>query len=79
MKAELLRLGTSDLIKGFLLSIITVVLTSLLSSLELGTIPTDFAFWRTEAILGLSAGISYLVKNLLTNSKDEFLKKENKG
>jgi hypothetical protein len=40
-----------------------------------GTIP-DVAMWKATGSVFIGAAGTYLVKNLLTNSNDEFLKKE---
>lgn len=70
------QLKSNDLLKGFITAMITVIVTSLYSSIQSGTIPTDWLFWKTQLMLGLGAGLSYLIKNFLTNSDDKFLKKE---
>jgi hypothetical protein len=76
MQAKLFALVPKDFLKGIITAILTVIVTSVTASLEAGVIPTSPAFWKTQAIIGLSAGGAYLLKNLATNSKDEFLKKE---
>lgn len=76
MKSGLFKLASNDLIKGFIVTVITSVLTGALTILNAGTFPTDLASWKTTLIAGLAAGISYLLKNFLTNGNDEFLKKE---
>lgn len=77
MKATgLFSLGMKDVIKGFLVTILTSVLSSVVAILNAGTIPTDLASWKPTLIAGISAGLAYIAKNFLTNSNDEFLKKE---
>lgn len=76
LKSQFLKLTKHDLVKGFLMAALTVIVTSLISVLETGIFPTDWIFWKTKIILGLSAGCAYLLKNWLTNSDDKFLKKE---
>ena len=77
MKNKLYQLGTNDLIKGFIVAVLTVVLTGALTSLQAGVLP-DLATVKTLIVTGLGAGVAYILKNLLTNSEDQFLKKEPK-
>lgn len=79
MKNELFKLAPKDAVKGLILSVLTVIVTSVTASLNVGTIPTTKEFWVTQLTLGLSAGGAYLLKNFLTNSDDQFLKKEAKA
>lgn len=71
-----LTLSPKDIFKGFILATITAIITSLYAIINTGTFPTDWATWKTILLIALSAGISYLLKNFATNSKDKFLKKE---
>ena len=72
MKSDFFKLDLKDLSRGLLLVIMTAFLTGILTILE-----GDLIFsWETiKPILftSLAAGISYILKNLLTNSKDMFL------
>ena len=77
MKTKLYQLGKNDLIKGFIVAVLTVVLTGSLTSLQAGVLP-DLATVKTLIVTGLGAGVAYILKNLLTNSEDKFLKKEPK-
>lgn len=77
MKTKLYQLGKNDLIKGFIVAVLTVVLTGSLTSLQAGILP-DIATIKALSITGLGAGVAYILKNLLTNSEDQFLKKEPK-
>lgn len=76
IKSEFMKVSKSDLVKGSITAMITIILTALYNSLEAGQFPTDIHFWVVELKLGLGAGISYVLKNWITNSKDQFLKKE---
>ena len=73
----LFSIGMSDLIKGLIVTIITASLTMLGTSIESGSLPLDWMAWKPIALSGCGAGIAYLLKNILTNSKDQFMKKEN--
>jgi len=76
MKSTFLNLKNNDLVKGAIIAGITVILTTVTSSLEKGSFPTDMEFWKGELVAGLMAMGVYLSKNLLSNSNDQFLKKE---
>ena len=71
------QLGKNDIIKGFIVATLTVILTGSLTSLQNGVLP-DINTIKTLCITGLGAGVAYILKNLLTNSEDQFLKKEPK-
>lgn len=77
---NLAKFGTligTDLVKGFFVAVVTVVLTAIVPLLQGGAFPT-LGQLKTMGLAGLAAGIAYLIKNLLTNSKDELLKPEPK-
>jgi VIT1/CCC1 family predicted Fe2+/Mn2+ transporter len=75
MKSSFLNLNTQDLVKGFVVAFLSAALTGLITTLDSGTLPT-LAELKQAGIVGLTAGLSYLLKNLLTNSQDELMKKE---
>ena len=71
MKSKLFRLGWRDLLKGGYVAIITAGLTSLAQMFS--------AHAFSWADLGYAVGAAtaaYLVKNLITNSEDKILKRE---
>jgi hypothetical protein len=70
-------LNLTDIIKGFVVAVITAVLTAVIPLLQSGTFPT-LAQLKTMGLAGLAAGIAYLIKNMLTNSNDELFKTEPK-
>ena len=76
MKSTFLKLQNNDLFKGFIIAVLTVVVMAVKDSFELGVFPTDLEFWKAELMKGVSAGLIYLSKNLLSNSDDKFLKGE---
>lgn len=75
---QFFTLGLRDIAKGFLVAMLTAIITGLGTVLQNGTIPTETEL-KNLVLIGLSAGIAYLGKNLLTNSNDQFLKKEPKN
>jgi hypothetical protein len=77
---NLAKFGTliwSDVVKGFFTAALTTVLLAVVPLLQNGKFP-DLAQLKVFALSGLAAGIAYIIKNLLTNSKDELLKTEPK-
>ena len=75
-KSKLFKLDFNDLLKGVLVAFITALLTSLLQVLQSGGLPNMDAL-KVMGITSITAAVAYLVKNLLTNSKDDFGVKEN--
>jgi hypothetical protein len=65
----------ADILKGFLLAAITAVITGIYQAIQTGGLPS-MADLQTIGIVALGAGLSYLIKNLLTNSDGTPLKKE---
>ena len=75
MKGKFLSLSLQDLLRGAAIAVGTSVLVTIEPILNMGTIP-DIPTLKKTAIVGISAGIVYLFKNLFTNSKDQFGKPE---
>ena len=75
MRSKFLNIDYKDLAKGFVTSFFTAVLTAIVVVINTGTIPTNLEFIGILKIAFLS-GIAYLIKNLFTNSEDDFLTKE---
>lgn len=75
MKSTFLTLNVRDLVNGLIVTVLAAVLTIVQTTVEAGSLNFD---WQLIAKAGLTAAISYLIKNLLTNSSGTFLKKEAK-
>ena len=73
--SKFLNLDVKDAINGFVVAFLSASLTGLITILDSGTLP-DLAELKKAGIIGLTAGLSYLLKNILTNSNGELLKKE---
>lgn len=73
--SEYLNLNGKDLFKGLIVAVITVILGGLQTILSAGAMPTADQ-WMEIAKMAGAAIISYLLKNLFTNSKDEPFKAE---
>jgi hypothetical protein len=74
-KSAFLSLDAKDAVKGFVVAALTSIGMAIVPVLQAGGLPT-LAQLKVAGIAGLAAGISYLVKNLFTNSKDEIGKPE---
>ena len=77
-KSEYGKLNLKDLLRGALLAALMTVVSALITALEHESILVLLEFAKIKIILisGLSAGSLYMLKNLVTNSKDEALKNE---
>lgn len=76
-EAKLFALKYKDLAKGFVVAILTVVMTGAMTGLT--SVPPHFPTMpEIQALLltGLGAGIAYLTKNFFSNSDGQMLKKE---
>ena len=73
--SNFLNLNIDDLVKGFIVAFLSAALTGIVSTLDSGVLPT-LAELKSAGVVGLTAGLSYLLKNLLTNSQGEILKKD---
>ena len=75
-ESKFLSIKIKDLIKGFITAMLMAIVTGIYTSIEQGTFPPDASGWKAMAITGFGAGLAYILKNLLTNSNDQFMKKE---
>lgn len=75
MKSKFLSLDLKDAVNGFVVAFLTASLTGIISILDSGVMPNGVEL-RKAAIIGLTAGLSYLLKNLVTNSQGELVKSE---
>lgn len=73
--SALFTLNLRDALNGFLVAFLTAFLSAVVSSLNTGLFPalTDL---KAFAMIGITAGVSYITKNLFSNSKGELLKKD---
>ncbi len=73
--SDFLKLNSKDLLKGMIVAMLAVVCASLSVILDAGTLPTTEEWFSIAKVAG-TAAVSYLLKNLFTNSKDEAFKGE---
>ena len=73
--SEFMKLNGQDFIKGIIVAALVAVLGSLQTILEAGHLPTG-AEWLNIGKMAGAAIISYLLKNLFTNSQGQIAKPE---
>ncbi len=73
--SNFLNLDLQDLTKGFVVAFLSAALTGIVAILETSQLPQGSDL-KAAAIVGLTAGLSYLLKNVLTNSQGQMLKKD---
>ena len=66
-RSGFLKLNARDLFRGALIAIASPIMFSVAASLQAGCLP-GLADLRLIFGVGLSAGLTYLIKNLVTNS-----------
>lgn len=71
--SNFMSLNGKDLLKGLVIAALVVVLGNLETILSAGKLPTADQ-WASIAKMAGAAVISYLVKNLFTNSQDQLFK-----
>lgn len=71
--SEFLKLNGKDLFKGMIVAALAVITGSLSVILDAGALPTGAEWLQIAKVAGTTA-VSYLLKNLFTNSNDELLK-----
>ena len=78
-KSGLFKLNWADFGKGLIVAVITAVLTFLYEQVAQGGVDVfSGALWVQVGSVALAALLSYVLKNLFTNSAGEFLKAEPK-
>ncbi len=73
--SQFFNLNLKDLIKGAIVAIISAIVTAIIPVIDSGSLPTMEQL-KAAGWMALTAGVSYLLKNLFTNSNDSFLKGE---
>ena len=73
MKSSIFTLNKLDFVKGLVIAVLTSVITIIYDTVQIGSLTFD---WKAIYTAAASAALAYILKNLLTNSNDEFLKKD---
>lgn len=77
MRSKFLALNLKDFFKGLIVAILTAVITFVYSALEAGTL-FEAGVLKKIGLIALATLLSYLLKNLFTNSQGEVLTVEPK-
>jgi hypothetical protein len=75
MRSKFLRLNTRDFIKSIIIIVICTLITGVYQLIASGGV-INWITIKPVVIAAVGAGISYLTKNLLSNSTGDFLKSE---
>ena len=70
----LFTLNLRDAINGFVIAFLTAFLSAVVVALNTGLFPS-LVDLKAFGMLGITAGVSYITKNLFSNNKGELLKK----
>ena len=75
-KANLFNLNWRDVLKGLIMAFISAVVTGVYQLIQTNGI-ISWVTIKPVIVVGIGAGLSYLIKNYFTNSTDQFATKEN--
>ncbi len=75
MRSKFFRLNSRDFIKGLIVTIICTFITGLYQLIANG-FTVNWITLKPVVIAAVGAGVSYLTKNLLTNSNGDFMSYE---
>jgi len=77
MRSKFLRLNSRDFVKGLIVVIFCTFLTGFYQLIANGGV-VNWITIKPVVIAAIGSGVSYLTKNLLTNSKGQFMRGETK-
>lgn len=75
MKSKFLRLNSRDIINGLIVVVFCTFLTGFYQLIANGG-TINWITIKPVVIAAIGSGVSYLTKNLLTNSKGQFMRSE---
>jgi hypothetical protein len=75
MKSKFMTIDYRDFLKGLFIAFVTAVLTGILKIFETNS-SFDWPTLKPVLIAGICAAISYLLKALVSNSRDELFTRE---
>ena len=75
MKSKLFTLDSRDILHGILMAFLTALLTGIIEMLQNGAV-FDWPTLKPVLIAGISAALSYLLKSLATNSRNQLFRRE---
>jgi len=75
MKSKLFTLDYRDILNGLLIVFVAALLDGIIKILESGAV-FEWPSLKIVLIAGISAALSYLLKSLATNSRNQLFRKE---
>ena len=75
MRSKFLKLNSHDFINGLIIAIFCTFITGFYQLIANGGI-INWMTVKPVVIAAIGSGVAYLTKNLLTNSKGEFMRRE---
>ena len=75
MKSKLGTLDYRDILNGLLIAFLAAMIDGIIKILNSGAV-FDWLHLKPVVIAGISAALSYLLKSLMTNSRNQLLRKE---
>lgn len=75
MKSKFLKLNTRDFINGLIVAMFCTLITGFYQLIANGGV-INWSTIKPVVIAAIGSGVAYLTKNLLTNSKGQFMKGE---
>jgi len=75
-KSVLGTLNWKDIAKGVIMVVIGAIIAGVETAIQQGSITFTWHFFQPIVYTALAAGLAYLLKNLGTNSQDQFATKE---
>jgi hypothetical protein len=75
MKSKLGTLDWRDLMNGLLIAFLAAMIDGIIKLIDAGVV-FDWLHIKPILITGISAALSYLLKSIMTNSRNQLLKKE---
>lgn len=73
-EAKLFSLKWKDAVKGFIVAVITTIITMVFQAIQNNQLPQAWNDWKVILIAGIGSGLGYIIKNFLTSSDDKFLR-----
>ena len=62
-QSEFLSIGTRDILRGFVMAVLTPIFVIVQQSLEAGILTFN---WRSIAMTGIAGALAYITKNFFT-------------
>jgi hypothetical protein len=75
MKSKLFTLDSRDILHGLIIAFLTALLTGIVDMLQKGAV-FDWTTIKPVLIAGICAALSYLLKCLATNSRNQLFTRE---